>query len=79
MQPNGVATAADYREVGLFIDGSWTQGTAGQGGASQGEAVINPATEEALGYLPHASATDLDRAAPSKAGAAPRRWNASAF
>ena len=63
MQPNGVATAADYREVGLFIDGSWTQGTAGQNGASQGEAVINPVTEEALGYLPHASATDLDRAA----------------
>lgn len=41
----------------LLIDGIWC---AGSEGAS--EPLINPATEEPLGVLPHASRADLDRA-----------------
>lgn len=41
----------------LLIDGVWC---AGSEGAS--EPLINPATEETLGVLPHASRADLDRA-----------------
>ncbi len=46
-----------YEKLELLIDGEWTQGTSGKS-----EKVINPATEEVLGELPHASAADLDRA-----------------
>lgn len=42
--------------LALFIDGGWCAGSEGKGGD-----VINPANEEVLGYLPHASKTDLDR------------------
>ena len=45
-----------YEKLELLIDGEWTQGTSGKS-----EKVINPATEEVLGELPHASAADLDR------------------
>ena len=46
-----------YEELAMYIDGEWCQGSDGAG-----EDVINPATEEALARLPHASAADLDRA-----------------
>ncbi|MAD94292.1 MAG: NAD-dependent succinate-semialdehyde dehydrogenase [Rhodobacteraceae bacterium] len=46
-----------YETLQLFIDGEWTNGTSGIT-----ENVINPATEEVLGELPHASQADLDAA-----------------
>ena len=46
-----------YETLQLFIDGKWTNGTSGIT-----ENVINPATEEVLGQLPHASQADLDAA-----------------
>lgn len=46
-----------YSDVSLFIDGTW-------GPASGGRtiAVINPATGDTIGTVPHASIADLDRA-----------------
>src|SRR4051812_39568607 len=55
----------NYPELSLFIDGEWL---GMQGRKSQ--PVINPATEEVLGQLPHASAADLERAL----AAAQRAW-----
>jgi succinate-semialdehyde dehydrogenase / glutarate-semialdehyde dehydrogenase len=49
--------AATYADLGLFIAGEWL-GPAGR----EGSPVINPATEEVIGQLPHASKADLDRA-----------------
>ena len=46
-----------YEELAMYIDGEWCQGSDGAH-----EEVINPATEESLARLPHASAADLDRA-----------------
>jgi len=47
----------DYSKLELYIDGEWISGD-----ARETEKVINPATEEILGELPHASTADLDRA-----------------
>ncbi len=52
----------EYEPLQLYIDGKWTDGTSGRS-----EPVINPATEEVLGYLPHASPEDLDNALRSAA------------
>lgn len=53
-----------YEKLEMYIDGEWCQGSDGAG-----EDVVNPATEEVLGHLPHASKSDLDRAlTSSKAG-----------
>ena len=49
-----------YEELAMYIDGEWCQGSDGAG-----EDVINPATEEKLARLPHASTADLDRALAS--------------
>jgi len=46
-----------YPELQLFIDGEWI----GKGNRNS-EAVLNPATGEVLGELPHATQADLDRA-----------------
>jgi len=46
-----------YETLELLIDGKWTTGT-----SDKSQDVINPATEEVLGTLPHASSTDLDAA-----------------
>jgi succinate-semialdehyde dehydrogenase/glutarate-semialdehyde dehydrogenase len=46
-----------YEKLELLIGGKWTAGTSGKS-----EPVINPATEEVLSHLPHASAADLDEA-----------------
>ncbi|HUN28141.1 MAG TPA: NAD-dependent succinate-semialdehyde dehydrogenase [Steroidobacteraceae bacterium] len=48
---------SSYPELKLFIAGEWV---AGDGRAR--EPVVNPASEEVLGELPHASRADLDRA-----------------
>ncbi|MGH8262926.1 MAG: aldehyde dehydrogenase family protein, partial [Steroidobacteraceae bacterium] len=47
---------ASYADLKLFIGGEWV----GDGGRRT-QPVINPATEEVLGELPHASKEDLDR------------------
>jgi succinate-semialdehyde dehydrogenase / glutarate-semialdehyde dehydrogenase len=49
-----------YREWGLFIDGAWRG--AKEGGARE---VIDPATEEILGWIPVATQSDLDAALAS--------------
>ena len=46
-----------YEKLELLIGGEWSAGTSGKT-----EPVINPATEEVLAEVPHASADDLDRA-----------------
>src|SRR3954469_11279190 len=51
------AAATNYPQLTLFIDGEWL-GVHGR----KSQPVVNPATEEVLGQLPHASAADLDRA-----------------
>ena len=51
-----------YEKLELLIGGKWTAGTSGKS-----EPVINPATEEVLGHLPHASAADLDAALAASA------------
>lgn len=52
-----VATTTAYAELGLIIAGEWVQA-----GDRKTSPVINPATEETIGQLPHATAPDLDRA-----------------
>lgn len=53
-----------YPQVQLYIDGVWRAGS-----ESKSEAVINPATGMVVGYIPHASRSDLDAAlAGAKAG-----------
>jgi len=49
--------AATYADLGLFIGGEWL----GASGRKTTE-VVNPATEEVIGHVPHASKADLDRA-----------------
>ena len=46
-----------YPDLKLFINGEWL-GAEGR----EHEPVMNPATGECLGVLPHASKADLDRA-----------------
>jgi succinate-semialdehyde dehydrogenase/glutarate-semialdehyde dehydrogenase len=51
-----------YERLELLIAGEFCQGS--EGGT---EPVVNPATEETLGEVPHASAADLDRALEASA------------
>jgi succinate-semialdehyde dehydrogenase/glutarate-semialdehyde dehydrogenase len=46
-----------YPDVSLHIDGSWSKGATGRS-----EPILNPASGEAIGELPHAATADLDRA-----------------
>ncbi|MDX3904806.1 MAG: NAD-dependent succinate-semialdehyde dehydrogenase [Pigmentiphaga sp.] len=46
-----------YQDLALYIDGEFIQG-----GGRREQDVINPATQEVLGKLPHATREDLDRA-----------------
>jgi len=50
-------SANGYEKLELFIDGAFRQGSGGKI-----EDVINPADENVLGELPHASKSDLDEA-----------------
>jgi succinate-semialdehyde dehydrogenase/glutarate-semialdehyde dehydrogenase len=54
---DGTGTDTRYGEPRLFIDGTWRDG--GRGSVTD---VVNPATEEVLWRLQHASIGDLDRA-----------------
>jgi succinate-semialdehyde dehydrogenase/glutarate-semialdehyde dehydrogenase len=49
--------ASTYADLSLFIGGEWLAGD-----GRKTTPVINPATEEVIGQLPHASKADLDRA-----------------
>jgi len=49
--------AATYADLSLFIGGEWLSGD-----GRKTSPVVNPATEEVIGQLPHASKADLDRA-----------------
>src|ERR1700732_918671 len=49
--------SAQYDKLHLYIDGEWL----GPAGRKTG-AVVNPATGDTIGTLPHASKADLDRA-----------------
>src|SRR5262245_40371020 len=51
------SSAPVYEKLEMYIDGKWCQGADGRS-----EEVVNPATEQPLGKLPHASKADLDRA-----------------
>src|ERR1700760_4366779 len=46
-----------YSDVSLFIDGAW-----GPAAAGRTIDVVNPATGEKIGTIPHAATSDLDRA-----------------
>ena len=46
----------DYPDLALFVDGAWRDGS------GKRERVLEPATGETLGEVPHASARDLDDA-----------------
>jgi succinate-semialdehyde dehydrogenase / glutarate-semialdehyde dehydrogenase len=58
------AAAATYERLGLFIDGKWI-GTDGDFGGRKTQPILNPATNEVLGDLPHATRADLDAALAS--------------
>lgn len=47
-----------YQELSLYIDGTFRE----RGSEGRNQPVYNPATEEVLGYLPHAGQADLDAA-----------------
>jgi succinate-semialdehyde dehydrogenase/glutarate-semialdehyde dehydrogenase len=59
-----------YEKLELLIDGTWRQGSTGET-----EEVINPATEDVIGTLPHASTDDLNQALES-AERAFKEWRA---
>jgi succinate-semialdehyde dehydrogenase / glutarate-semialdehyde dehydrogenase len=46
-----------YPEVQLYIDGAWSKGSSGKS-----QPVLNPATGDEIGSVPHATKADLDRA-----------------
>ena len=54
----------DYSKLELYIDGAWISGD-----SRTTEEVLNPATEDILGELPHSSTADLDLALQSSANA----------
>ncbi len=63
-----------YPDVQLYIDGVWSKG-----GSGHSEDVINPATGETIGSVPHGDRNDLDRAAAAALSAF-RSWSkVSAF
>jgi succinate-semialdehyde dehydrogenase/glutarate-semialdehyde dehydrogenase len=64
--------SVSYKKPELLIDGQWLSG-----GGRFTELVIDPATEQALSELPHASQSDLDNALAAAARAFPV-WRATA-
>jgi succinate-semialdehyde dehydrogenase / glutarate-semialdehyde dehydrogenase len=71
-------SASTYERLGLFINGQWI-GCDGDFQGRKSQPVFNPATNEVLGQLPHASRADLDLALTS-AQAAFEKWkNVSAL
>ena len=60
-----------YPEVKLYIDGEWVAGSEGKS-----EPILDPATAQPIGDVPHASRADLDRAlAAARSGF--EAWRAS--
>lgn len=59
---SALGSQSAYENLQLLIDGKWTAGTSGVT-----EPVVNPATGEKLGDLPHASDQDLDDAVNASA------------
>jgi len=56
--------ASTYADLALFLGGEWVSAE-----GRKTSPVINPATEETIGHVPHASKADLDRAlAAAQAG-----------
>ena len=45
-----------YEKLGNFIDGEWINS------GEKGENVLNPANENVLAFLPHATEKDLEKA-----------------
>jgi succinate-semialdehyde dehydrogenase/glutarate-semialdehyde dehydrogenase len=70
--PRTIGSQDSYPELKLFIGGEWVGG-----GGRTLQPVINPATGETLGELPHATPADLDRALDAAAKAFPK-WRAMA-
>jgi succinate-semialdehyde dehydrogenase/glutarate-semialdehyde dehydrogenase len=62
--------SSPYPQLQLFIAGAWVSG---EGRTLQ--PVINPATEEVIGQVPHATRADLDRALEAAAGSF-KTWRA---
>ena len=54
-------TTETYADLRLLIGGEWTA-PHGRNDGREHEPVMNPATGECIGVLPHASKADLDRA-----------------
>ena len=52
-----------YPEVKLYIDGEWVAGSEGKS-----EPILDPATAQPVGKVPHASRADLDRALAAAEG-----------
>ncbi|HVN61698.1 MAG TPA: NAD-dependent succinate-semialdehyde dehydrogenase [Gaiellaceae bacterium] len=52
---SATADTTVYTELGLYIDGAWTE-------SAEHIDVHNPATEEVIGRVPHATVDDLERA-----------------
>jgi succinate-semialdehyde dehydrogenase/glutarate-semialdehyde dehydrogenase len=67
-----MTVAANYPEPKLFIAGEWITG-----GGRVTQPVLNPASEEVLGQLPHASKADLERALEAAKRSFPA-WRAKA-
>ncbi len=61
-----MSAPAPYPPLAMFIDGEWLDAT-----GRRTQPLVNPATEEVLGQLPHATPADLDRAL----AAAQRAWS----
>ena len=51
-----------YADLQLLIGGEWTPEAGSGKDGREHEPVMNPATGECIGVLPHASKADLDRA-----------------
>jgi succinate-semialdehyde dehydrogenase / glutarate-semialdehyde dehydrogenase len=69
-KPEAVSTPDGYVQPALLIDGEWI-------GADRRESqpVVNPANGRTIGFVPHATAGDLDRALEASAREFPR-WRA---
>lgn len=65
------SAAEAYASARLLIDGNWLEN-----GDRKVQAVINPATEKAIGVVPHATVEDLDRALEAAKRAFPS-WRAT--
>ena len=59
--------SAEYPEIKLYINGEWSDGAGGRG-----DDIVNPATEQVLGRVPFAEASQVDAAIAAAKTAFPR-------